>query len=239
MNNKSLLKTFIESAHRVTTLILQSLSVSLGLHPTESASTAAEVLPALHRKLEPSPDSMTFIKYPQSSPTPSKQPLASHTDYGSLTLVFPDGPGLQLLVPDPAGGPPIWQNIDPKPGHAIVNCGDALSLLTGNVIRSNIHRVASQLERQSKGPRYTLGYFLRPSDHVILAPLKGDMIPPVDSGHDRSLPKGDGESARAPPTTKEWVQRRYQSRLLAQYKGAETWAETTGTERQALETRLG
>ena len=35
--------------------------------------------------------------------------------------------------------------VQPLPGHAICNVGDALNIFSGGVIRSNIHRVVSAI----------------------------------------------------------------------------------------------
>lgn len=223
--HRGLIRNFAYGAHAISMVILQSLSSSLQLQPLNASQTSGDVLPNLHCIDKPSQDTVTFIKYPHLDPAPVTQPLASHTDYGSITLVFPDSPGLQLLVRTPDGE--RWQNIMPKPGHAVVNCGDALSLLTSNAVRSNIHRVASQVERMSTAPRYTIGYFARPLDDVRLKPMTGTF------GIQQSGLETDDNT---PPTTKEWVSRRYRSRLLKQYKGENAWEDTTGTEKRAMMT---
>ena len=223
--HRGLIKDFACRAHAISMVILRSLSTSLELQPVGAAQASGDVLVNLHCIDQPSQDTVTFIKYPHLDPPPATQPLASHTDYGSITLVFPDSPGLQLLVRTPEGEK--WQNIMPKQGHAVVNCGDALSLLTSNAVRSNIHRVASQIERKATAARYTIGYFARPLNDVRLKPMTGT-FGTQQSGFETD----DG----VPPTTKEWVSRRYRSRLLDQYKGESAWEDTTGTEKRAMMT---
>ena len=68
---------------------------------------------------------------------------------------------------------------------------------TNGLLRSNIHRVVSPPGEQAKETRYSLVYFARPEDDVILRRLEGsDVIPkPKES---------DAEEAEE-MTSKDWV----------------------------------
>lgn len=56
---------------------------------------------------------------------------------------------------------------------------------TNGLLRSNIHRVVSPPGDQAKETRYSLVYFSRPEDDVVLKRLEGsDIIPPLADGHD-------------------------------------------------------
>lgn len=71
----------------------------------------------------------------------------------------------------------------PLPGHCIVNLGDAMVKFTNGLLRSNIHRVVSPPGEQAKETRYSLVYFSRPEDEVILKKLEGsDVIPELKEG---------------------------------------------------------
>jgi len=60
---------------------------------------------------------------------------ASHTDWGSLTVILEDGPGLQFWRND------AWFDVPHQPEALVVNCGDFLSISTQQRYKSPIHRV--------------------------------------------------------------------------------------------------
>jgi len=60
---------------------------------------------------------------------------ANHTDWGLLTLVVANGPGLQVYVDEE------WVDVPWEEGSLIVNVGDYLSLLSNNQLVSPVHRV--------------------------------------------------------------------------------------------------
>jgi isopenicillin N synthase-like dioxygenase len=216
---RRLIRAFILHSHAIVITLLRHISASLGLYPTmPDHSSSADVLPSLHHLTASSEDQISLIKYPGCDVLQTKQPLASHTDYGSLTLLFTSSPGLQVLVPGRDPEHSQWLDVEPRDGHAIVNCGDALALFTNKLLRSNVHRVASQVQRGSSVTRYSLGYFARPGNDVLLRPLPGVMVPA------ESQPSGDGV------TSKEWVLRRSYGRLMECYEGQHTWGKTVGTE---------
>ena len=92
-----------------------------------------------------------------------------------------------------------------------MNCGDALSLFTNKLLRSNVHRVASQVHRGSGVTRHSLGYFARLGNDVLLRPLSGLMVPDSDQGSEEVV------------ISKEWMIRRSYGRLLDCYEGQHTW----------------
>lgn len=225
--NRTLLRSFIVHCHQIVTILLRELSAALELKPIRDADQqSSDVLPNLHRLTVASGDQISLIKYPVPEFTSNSQPLASHTDYGSITLIFTTSPGLQVLKENKSSAANSqtqsqWYDIPPKNGYAIVNCGDALSLFSGNVIRSNVHRVTSHASRGSSSPRYSLGYFARPENDQILRPLRSPLI---QTPH-LELEKTEGIR------TSEWILRRSYGRLLDRYQGKESWVATTGTEK--------
>lgn len=64
----------------------------------------------------------------------------------------------------------------PRAGHAVINVGDALRFLTGNRLRSALHR-ALQLEAVD---RYAMAYFLRPNDEVEFTDGVGEVSSAVE-----------------------------------------------------------
>ncbi|KKY27919.1 putative thymine dioxygenase [Phaeomoniella chlamydospora] len=63
----------------------------------------------------------------------------SHTDYGTVTLLFQDGSGgLQARTPDGK-----YRDVPPIAGSIVINAGDMLQIWSNDVIKSTFHRVVS------------------------------------------------------------------------------------------------
>jgi isopenicillin N synthase-like dioxygenase len=76
-----------------------------------------------------------------------------------------------------------WQFVPPAPGCAIINMGDSMVKFSNGLLRSNLHRVTYAPGDQAALDRYSLAYFARPEDQVILKRLEGsDVIPPLADG---------------------------------------------------------
>lgn len=67
-----------------------------------------------------------------------------------------------------------------------------MTKFTGGLLRSNIHRVVSPPGEQAEETRYSVVYFSRPEDEVVLKRLEGGVIP---KGED------DGQAMNS----KEWI----------------------------------
>ena len=103
--------------------------------------------------------------------------------------------GLQVLPP--GEGEEEWVYVRPLPGHAIVNLGDAMVKFTNGLLRSNIHRVVSPPGEQAACTRYSVVYFARPEDDVLLRRLEGSpLIPELDGTEEEEI------------NSKDWVLRR-------------------------------
>ncbi|THV03755.1 Clavaminate synthase-like protein [Dendrothele bispora CBS 962.96] len=149
--------------------------------------------------------------------------LAAHTDFGSLSFLHNRLGGLQVLPP----GVEEWQYVKPVPGHAICNVGDALSILSGGILRSNIHRVVPPPGEQSKFERWSLVFFSRPGNSVLLQALtdQSPMIANAVENSDNTINFNTGETAE------QWFMRRVKNKRTNNYKGPETWLASRGTER--------
>ncbi|KAF9812467.1 hypothetical protein IEO21_06185 [Rhodonia placenta] len=88
---------------------------------------------------------------PAGSPE-SKAAIGAHTDFGSLSFLHNRLGGLQVMVP----GTQTWQYVKPLPGHAICNLGDAMSVFSGGILKSNLHRVVAPPKEQAKILRWSL-----------------------------------------------------------------------------------
>ncbi|KAI0094396.1 Clavaminate synthase-like protein [Irpex rosettiformis] len=160
--------------------------------------------------------------------TPPKQTstgVGAHTDFGSLAIVHNRLGGLQVMPP----GTDQWLYIKPLPGHAVCNIGDALAIFSGGILRSNVHRVMPPPGDQWRLPRYSISFFTRPGDDVILRPLKG---------YSQLIMSAVAESPREEyetgSTSKEWISRRIRRLRIKNRAGPQTWYASMGTEHQGV-----
>ncbi|WP_366142080.1 2-oxoglutarate and iron-dependent oxygenase domain-containing protein [uncultured Roseobacter sp.] len=87
--------------------------------------------------------------------------IATHTDYGCLTLLATDGgPGLE--VRKRGGG---WIPVSAPPGEFVINFGEMMEIWTDGLVRATPHRViGTDLERIS------IPLFFNPSHDTNIAP---------------------------------------------------------------------
>lgn len=202
--------------------------VSSRLPLTQDARSSGG-LPALHKLDAVSGDQIRFVKAPPQEQSLKGIALGEHTDFGSVTVLFNRLGGLQVRLPDnispnpptSTSPPPTevetklcengWTYVRPLPGHCIVNLGDALVKFSNGILRSNIHRVVAPPGEQGSVTRYSLVYFCRPKDDVILKSL-------VET--EKKNEEGEEEV-----TAKEWILRRALGR-----RKADGWEQSEGTE---------
>ncbi|EEH06661.1 oxidoreductase [Histoplasma capsulatum G186AR] len=211
---RSLFKSFIINAHNIVTMILNLLNDSLHLPPSTLAN--------MHRLHAISGDQVRIIKAPPQPADDRRTSIGQHTDFGSVTVLFNRVGGLQILPP---GQDAEWCYARPLPGHAIINLGDAMVKFTNGLLRSNIHRVVSPPGAQAETTRYSLVYFARPEDDVILKRLEGsDCIPPLTL-RDETGAVVEEEEIRS----KDWIIRRALGNRRALHKEID-YAQSMGTE---------
>lgn len=170
MQNKPLLASYTRHAHELLSALLAHLTTHLELPPS--------ALAPLHAVSLSSGDHIRFVRAPPQPPSDSRTALGAHTDFGSLTLLFNRLGGLQVLLPRTT----TWSYVRPLPGHAIVNLGDALVKFSGGILRSNLHRVVAPPGEQARETRYSLVYFMRPGDEVVLRRVEGGLVPALKEG---------------------------------------------------------
>ena len=175
----------------------------------------AGTLSQRHRITEPSGGSARLLKYPPQPSDDQRISHAPHTDFGSVTLLFSRVGGLQILPP---GMTSEWGYVVSEPSHAIVNLGDGMVKFTNGLLRSAYHRVTSPPGVQAALTRYSLVYFARAEDEVLLGRLASKIIPEL----------GAGETEDA-ISTKEWIFRRIEAIKKASRDKAE-WDGIKGTE---------
>ena len=94
--------------------------------------------------------------------------LNAHKDFGLLTLLFFEEPGLEVQYQN------NWKPIPPQKGCVVVNLGNALELMTAKRCHSALHRVTNATDN-----RISMVYFINPNyqqpvrnyiDNTIIAP---------------------------------------------------------------------
>ena len=159
-----LFSRFLSSCNTVTQGILNHLSDAMNLTGENRFATT-------HREGHESRTNLIVFRYPKQETLESGIGHNKHTDLGTLTLLFTKQWGLQILSPALNS----WQYVAPKPRHAIVNVGDSLRFISGNALRSAVHRVFPVGGMQSE-MRYSIAYFLRPENDAIFRDSKGRSI---------------------------------------------------------------
>jgi isopenicillin N synthase-like dioxygenase len=213
---RELLKSYITSSHSLITFILSILNTRLQLPPSK--------LQNLHRLNASSGDQVRFVKAPPQPKGDRRTALGAHTDFGSVTVLFNRVGGLQVRLPasvkaippqspssedekthtgpektnGEAGTEEQWVYVRPLPDHAIINLGDALVKFSAGILRSNVHRVFSPPGAQAEITKYSLVYFSRPEDDVLLGPLRESAL----------IDEQAGEQKEEVISSKEWVLRR-------------------------------
>ncbi|KZP01734.1 oxidoreductase [Calocera viscosa TUFC12733] len=205
----------LEQYTKANNVVLQTLFTSLN----KSLQLPQGTLNNMHRLAESSMCHVRFICAPPQPPADrGVTSLGEHTDFGSLTILFNRVGGLQVQLP---GEEKEWVYVKPVEGCAIINLGDAMVVFSKGLLRSNLHRVITPPGEQANVTRYSLVYFCRPENAVVMKALKGGILDQLDTGAKDDVP---GESSA------EWMKRRHLGRKLEYFKGPETWDNARGTE---------
>ncbi|KAI0311908.1 hypothetical protein OF83DRAFT_708303, partial [Amylostereum chailletii] len=142
--------------------------------------------------------------------------------FGSLSFLHHNRlGGLQVLLP----GTEDWKYVKPIPGHAVCNLGDAMTIFSGGILRSNLHRVVPPPKAQSAFERWSLVFFTRPNAKDILAPLTKESTLIAEAV--KNAPEGKYDTGSS---AGEWFARRIRNQRIANRTGPETWRASRGTE---------
>ncbi|KAL7410030.1 Clavaminate synthase-like protein [Mrakia frigida] len=205
---------FTSGAHGVTMTLLTHLERHLQLPP--------KALVNLHPQGDgfASPTKARVIRNPPQAES-STLALGSHTDFGSISILDNNMTGgLQVLPP----GSDDWQFVQPLEGHVICNLADALAILSGGVLRSNLHRVLPPPGEQRVCTRWSGIFFLVPEFETVLSPLSS--LSPI-------IAEGAKTMTNAPEpgmTCEQWFHRRLFGVRASNRKGPESWLGSRGTE---------
>lgn len=188
-SSRSLIGGYQKTCHKVGLELLNIVGTQLGVPP--------DVFSNKHRITETSGDHVRLTRGPPRKSTDTSLAeiqTPGHNDFGSITILFNWLGGLQVWSEPSRGSfhniddPEVssdhtgWLWVKPKPGHAIINLGDAAVKFTGGVLCSARHRVVPAPGEQGLWPRYSVVYFVRPEDKTILKRLEGKEIPALKVG---------------------------------------------------------
>ena len=136
-------------------------------------------------KHAPHAGTVRFFHYPPVEHQPGAGQLraGSHTDYGTVTLVFQDGvEGLEAFVDG------RWLTVPVVPGTVTVNVADLLSRWTNGIYRSPKHRVALPGAEVTRS-RYSTVFFYNPNSQVTVRCMdsccsadRPRQFPPIEAG---------------------------------------------------------
>ncbi|KAI1127807.1 2OG-Fe(II) oxygenase family oxidoreductase [Nemania abortiva] len=160
----------LELSHAVTILILSCLSDLL--KPTRRFED-------YHRGNMASQSTMMYFRYAKQHDQTAGVGHNMHTDLGTLTLLYCEQWGLQVY----SQTNDTWAYVEPKPGHYVVNVGDALRFISGNQLLSALHRVVPVPGHEAEY-RYSTAYFLRPENEAVFQTSENTSVSALD-WHDR------------------------------------------------------
>ncbi|KAH6609154.1 hypothetical protein Trco_002500 [Trichoderma cornu-damae] len=209
--HKETLEKFMTFVQHASQAIYRGLSSALAVEPSEAFEN-------FHRPSASSPDLLRLLKYHPQPVTERGAPQTPHTDLGSLTFLFTRQNGLQVLP----RGAQDWAYVECKPGHAIINLGDGMSLMSNGLLQSCLHRVAP-LPSEAFKTRYSFAYLQRAEDHTIMRGLKSPVIPQNDP-------------QVASPTSAEWLAKKFGMLRGATHTKEDSWV-LTGVKPQLIATQ--
>ncbi|OTB06645.1 hypothetical protein M426DRAFT_318698 [Hypoxylon sp. CI-4A] len=163
-----LLESFLRNGQAILQLINYVLASQLGLPPG--------IFTAMQHPETPSASVVRLIKsFASREPDEMRTSMIHHTDIGAMSIFANVLGGLQILAPD---GDPLddgaWLWVPPQPGCMVVNLGDAMAQWTGELLRSNVHRIRYAPGQQSFFDRYSLGILVRPEREAPMKRLVGE-----------------------------------------------------------------
>ncbi|KAF3884449.1 MULTISPECIES: isopenicillin N synthase family dioxygenase [Nostocales] len=129
---------------------------------------------------------LRLLHYPPllQPPLPLQVRAGTHSDYGSITLLFQDEVG-GLEVQTATGE---WIAAPTIPNTIIVNTGDLMERWTNHVFCSTKHRVIVPNDDRVKQSRYSIAFFTHPNDDTEIACLEScrrgllPVYPPILAG---------------------------------------------------------
>ncbi|KAF2418007.1 Clavaminate synthase-like protein [Tothia fuscella] len=162
LDSADLIKDFTKNAHECAMEVLRTLATQLDL--------PKETFVDLNTFNKPAGDHCRLThKFPHASDAKAVG-LPSHTDFGTVTVLFNWLGGLQIESRTPSRQGE-WEYVKPLPGHAVINLGDAMVKFTNGALKSAKHRVVPSPGEQVGLDRYSVVYFVRPCNDSLMKPV--------------------------------------------------------------------
>ena len=154
-------RSYQNSALKLTTIILKSLAISLNLQ--EDFFSACMVKPQCRMRF------FYFLSNPPNADGSWPVLQKPHTDFGLLTLLATDGvSGLELK---PLGED--WIPLNVPYGKLVVNLGDMLARWTNHQYQSTPHRVVVHPNKE----RLSIPFFVNPNPRTVIETLPSCITP--------------------------------------------------------------
>lgn len=179
-------KAVMKEGDVISTIIMGILERQLQLAPG--------ALTSLHRLHDPSHSFLRILRYPgmKNGKTIEQPRFFAHRDIVSVAMLFTWVSGFQIpmenaemLGPDEETED-SWRWVEPVPGHALVNLGDAMPIFTNRVLKSGKHRVVTAYGEQAEMDRCSVLVSSRPSHKTPMTALKSPVIPASAPGQENA-----------------------------------------------------
>ncbi|KXS17727.1 Clavaminate synthase-like protein [Gonapodya prolifera JEL478] len=209
LSNREFLDSFLSRCHAICTELLEIFAEVVEVPLAEGGK---EFFKQYHRYQERSGDQLRMVRVQSGGDESAEQlKMAAHTDFGTTTLVFSQPVmGLQIELNDGT-----WKYVRHHEGAIIVNIGDAMQFWTNGYLRSNFHRVVRPPAHQNHLTRYSLVYFLRPENSVLLNPIKTP----------KTIQMPPAAHMETAVTAEEWIKLKVLSSLRSNVKSGEDLAK--------------
>jgi len=131
-------------------------------------------------------NSLRMLMYPArgEKPRDAGSRMGEHTDSGSVTLLFQQAAGLEVLAPNKE-----WVKAPCHKDCILINLGDALAFWSGNQLKATLHRVTFDGLPHDK-ERQSMAYFGAANPDTVLEPLVSGVEMPTYSSNGVDLVAG-------------------------------------------------
>lgn len=164
------LACFVRRAHTLVEVVCSHLDTHLQLPPGTLAK--------LQSLEEPSQTSLRLLRYLPQPSDDRRTSLVGHTDIGTITVLGTNLCGLQVLPPGLEDEDQNWAYVRPEKSCVVINMGDAMAEWSGNILRSDLHRVTYAPGAQADCVKLSVAYLVRPRKDALMEPLNhGEIIP--------------------------------------------------------------
>lgn len=153
------LEAFKHRCHNLVIQLLECFALALGLSDTGYFAKA-------HNPAVGKGNSLRMLMYPGRDTQPNGSTrMQPHTDSGSVTLLFQQSPGLEVLNPEGkwVAAPCVEETI-------LVNVGDTMAFWSGGQLKATKHRVTFEGLPCNK-ERMSMAYFGTAMPETVLEPI--------------------------------------------------------------------